>query len=79
MDWGMIAAMIAVSTAVSSLMGFVVSLMIRASISEASNLITRELHSLLSERYVLKEMHVKEIQELKDGIEWLEGLIERTG
>jgi len=75
MDWSMIAAMIAVSTAVSSLMGFIVSLMIRASIGEATNAITRELHGLLNERYVLKELHQKDISELKDGIEWLSSLI----
>lgn len=77
MDWAMVAAMVGVSTAVSTLMAFVVSLMIRASISDATHAITRELHSLLNERYVLKEVHEKDIAEVKEGISWLEGLLSK--
>jgi Na+-translocating ferredoxin:NAD+ oxidoreductase RnfG subunit len=48
--------MVAVSTAVSGAMVFVVTLMVRASIAEAANKITAELHAAIGSHYASKDL-----------------------
>lgn len=79
MNWEAIGVTATVSIGVSTLMGFVFSLMIRSAIAEMAQKITAEMHSLLGEKYVLKELHDRDVRELKQGIEWLEGLIGGKG
>lgn len=71
MDMNTIAAMVSVSVGISSIMGFVVSLMIRASISEATNAITHELHKLISSDYVRKDLYEMEVKEIRQTLKWL--------
>jgi len=47
--------MVSVSVAVSSLMAFVVSLMIRSAIAEATNRITQEMHGMVGKGYVSRD------------------------
>ncbi len=75
MNWDMVAPMVAVSAAVSSLMAFVVSLMIRSAIAEAAASIKTELHGLLEDKYVRRDVYERDREELKQGIAWIEGLI----
>ncbi len=77
MDWNAVSIAITASAALSTLMGFVFALMIRASIAEMSNSITAEIHKLLDDKYVLKEIHERDMAELRQGVEWLESLIGR--
>lgn len=73
MNWDMIGAMCAVSVAISGLMAVFVSLMIRSAISEATNKITAELHTLLDEKYVRKDIYARDLREMKRALKWIAG------
>ncbi len=73
MDWQMVGVMITVACAISSLMGFVMSLMIRAAIEKATKSITDEIRRLLREDYVPLAVYERDMRELRDGMTWLEG------
>lgn len=60
----LVAEMISIALGVTTLGMLVVGLMIRASISEATAKITHEIHSLLDEKYVAKQLYESEIRTL---------------
>jgi hypothetical protein len=65
-NWDALGAMVAVSVAVSSLMAFMVSLMIRSAIAEASNKITNELHQLVRSNYVDRAVYDSEMDHIRE-------------
>ncbi len=79
MNWEAVGVMVSISAAVSALMAFVVSLMIRSAIAEATNRIMAELHELIKSDYVRREVYERDLIETRRGIEWLESLIEKGG
>jgi hypothetical protein len=79
-----VAGMIGIAAIVSGGSIFVVGLMIRASITDATSKLAAEIHTVLDGKYVTKEAHEKDmllvrrdIDETRRGIEWLEGLMEK--
>ena len=71
--------MVGIAALVSSASIFVVGLMIRASITEATAKLAGEIHGVLEGRYVSKEVHERDlllvkagIAECRSGIEYLE-------
>lgn len=72
----MVGTMVTVSVAVSSLMAFVVSLMIRSAIAEATATIKNELHGLLEDKYVRRDVYDRDHEEIKRGMIWMEERID---
>lgn len=77
MNWEAFGVMVSVSVAVTSLMAFVVSLMIRSAIAEAAASIKTELHALLEDKYVRRDVYDRDREEMKQGFAWIEGLISK--
>jgi phosphate/sulfate permease len=71
MSWDTAGTMVAISVAISTLMGFVVSLMIRSAIAEATNKLTDELHALVNNNYVRKDVYERDLKETRRGIRWI--------
>ncbi|MEB3210066.1 MAG: hypothetical protein VKL39_01870 [Leptolyngbyaceae bacterium] len=76
MNWEAVGVMVAISVAVSSAMIFVVQLMMRATLSEATSRLTKELHDLLNARFVTKDVYDRDLKELRRGMKWLYSEIE---
>ena len=71
MNWDVAGVMVAISGLVSTGMGFVFSLMIRSAIAEAVNKLTHELHALVSENYVRKDVYDRDQREMRAAIKWV--------
>ena len=71
MSWDAVGSMVTVSVAVSTLMAFMVSLMIKSAIAEATNRITYELHNVVSTQYVRREVYDLELKELRAALNGL--------
>jgi phosphate/sulfate permease len=71
MNWEGAGTMVAISVAISTLMGFVFSLMIRSAIAEATSKLTAELHALVSNTYVRKDVYERDLKETRRGIRWI--------
>jgi hypothetical protein len=59
-----VSQMIGIALGITTLGMLVVGLMIRASISEATAKITHEIHTLLDDKYVAKQLYEMEIRGL---------------
>lgn len=78
MNWELASQMVAISAAVSAGMVFVVSLMIREALAQATSRITKDLHELLDEKYVLKEVYRRDMREIREGMKYLAGRQEES-
>jgi hypothetical protein len=72
MNWEAVGVMVAVSATVSSFMAYVVSLMIRSAIAEASNKITGELHQLVRSNYVDRAVYESSMEHFRERLNRLE-------